>query len=68
MYESLPNWASKEETARLKYKEALHPDSQSPKRWDKEDVQSAPLLYGPYGVTKPKRSVKKPDPKLAKKY
>ena len=68
MYTSLPNWASEEEEALLKYKEDTNPDSQSPKRWDKEDVQSAPLLYGPYGVTKPKRSVKKPDPKRATKY
>jgi hypothetical protein len=62
------NPANKEEKETLKYKEDTNPNYQGPRRWVKEDVQSAPLLYGPYGVTEPKRSVKKLDPKLAKKY
>jgi hypothetical protein len=62
------NPANKEEKNTLKYKEDTNPNFQSPRRWVEKDVQSSPLLYGVYGVTEPKRSVKKLDPKLAKKY
>ena len=57
-----------EDKETIKYREKASPNYQAPRRWVSKDVQSSPLSYGPYGIPKSRRSVKKPNPDLNRKY
>lgn len=51
------------------YRELYPAANQAPNRWDKQKVQASPLITGVYGIPdRPRRSVKKPNPKLTAKY